>query len=133
MGSSAGALSEERREQLEDIDPSWCPTWPVEWQRTFTDLGRWVKSVRLGWDKLTGVQQWMCEHILHITPAADDEKPRPRVSQADKWALNYAAAKQYYRREGHLRVPRKHVEEVAVGGVGGRGGGADREEGGFGS
>ncbi|MFD7479878.1 helicase associated domain-containing protein [Streptomyces sp. NPDC059837] len=28
--SSAGALSDDRREQLEDIDPSWCPTWPVE-------------------------------------------------------------------------------------------------------
>lgn len=33
--SSAGALSDERREQLEDIDPSWCPAWPVEWQRAF--------------------------------------------------------------------------------------------------
>ncbi|MFI1793006.1 helicase associated domain-containing protein [Streptomyces olivaceoviridis] len=33
--SSAGALSDERREQLEDIDPSWCPSWPVEWQRAF--------------------------------------------------------------------------------------------------
>lgn len=70
-----------RREQLEDIDPSWCPTWPVEWQRAFhltrqhleqggalptepgkvlvqsEDLGRWVRTQRLGWDKLTGVQQ----------------------------------------------------------------------------
>ncbi|WP_313884336.1 helicase associated domain-containing protein [Streptomyces cynarae] len=27
--SVAGALSEERREQLEEIDPSWCPAWPV--------------------------------------------------------------------------------------------------------
>ena len=75
--SAAGALSEERREQLEDIDPSWCPAWPVEWQRAFhlvrlhleaggtlpmepgevvhqgEDLGRWVRSIRLGWDKLT--------------------------------------------------------------------------------
>ncbi|MFI1839711.1 helicase associated domain-containing protein [Streptomyces olivaceoviridis] len=33
--SSAGAMSDERREQLEDIDPSWCPAWPVEWQRAF--------------------------------------------------------------------------------------------------
>ncbi|WP_425264979.1 helicase associated domain-containing protein [Streptomyces yokosukanensis] len=31
----AEALSEERREQLEDIDPSWCPAWPVDWQRAF--------------------------------------------------------------------------------------------------
>ncbi|MFI1328252.1 Helicase associated domain protein [Streptomyces rochei] len=136
--SSAGALTEERREQLEDIDPSWCPAWPVEWQRCFhltrqhleaggtlpmqpgtvvhqgEDLGRWVRSVRLGWDKLTTVQQWMCEHILGIQPATEDEKPRPRRTQADKWALNYAAAKQFFEREGHLRVPRKHVERIAV-------------------
>lgn len=134
--SSAGALSEMRREQLDDIDPSWCPAWPVEWQRAFhlvrqhleaggtlpatpgvvvhqgEDLGRWVRSVRYGWDNLTTVQQWMCEHILGIEPAAEDEKSKPRRSQADKWAMNYAAAKQYYEREGHLRVPRKHIERV---------------------
>ncbi|MEW2297518.1 Helicase associated domain protein [Streptomyces sp. NPDC006743] len=137
--SSAGALSEERREQLEDIDPSWCPSWPVEWQRCFhlvrlhleagrplptepgdvvhqgEDLGRWVRSVRLGWDNLTAVQQWMCEQVLGIEPAAEDEKPQPRRTQADKWAMNYEAAKQFFEREGHLRVPRKHVERTVIG------------------
>ncbi|MFD8384940.1 Helicase associated domain protein [Streptomyces sp. NPDC059679] len=134
--SSAGALSDERREQLEDIDPSWCPAWPIEWQRAFhlvrlhleagralptepgdvvhqgEDLGRWVRSVRLGWDNLTTVQQWMCEQVLGIEPATEDEKPQPRRTQADKWAMNYEAAKQFFEREGHLRVPRKHVERV---------------------
>ncbi|MEW1751009.1 DEAD/DEAH box helicase [Streptomyces angustmyceticus] len=134
--SAAGALSEERREQLEDIDPSWCPAWPVEWQRAFhltrqhleagsmlptepgnvihqgADLGRWVRSVRLGWDKLTTVQQWMCEQVLGIEPATEEEKPQPRRTQADKWALNYQAAQQYYEREGHLQVPRKHIERI---------------------
>ncbi|MGY3341155.1 hypothetical protein ACVW0K_007348, partial [Streptomyces filamentosus] len=143
--SSAGALSDERREQLEDIDPSWCPAWPVEWQRRFhltrqhleeaggtlptepgkvmhqgEDLGRWVRSVRLGWDNLTTVQQWMCEQVLGIEPASEDEKPKPRRTQADKWALNYEAAKQFYEREGHLQVPRKHVERIV--------GGEDQEE-----
>jgi superfamily II DNA or RNA helicase len=137
--STAGALSEDRREQLEDIDPSWCPAWPVTWQRCFhlvrlhleaggelpmepgtivhqgEDLGQWVRSVRLGFDKRTTVQQWMCEHILGIQPATENEKPRPRTSQADKWAMNYTAAKQFYEREGHLRVPRKHVERIVVG------------------
>ncbi|MFJ2478453.1 Helicase associated domain protein [Streptomyces sp. NPDC087659] len=136
--SSAGALSEERREQLDEIDPAWCPAWPVEWQRAFhltrqhleegetlptkagevlrqgEDLGRWVRSQRLGWDKLTGVQQWMCEQVLGIQPATEDEKPKPRRTHADKWALNYAAATQYYEREGHLQVPRKHIERIAV-------------------
>ena len=137
--SSAGALSEERREQLEEIDPSWCPTWPVEWQRAFRltrqhldeacslpmspgdvvhqgeDLGRWVRTQRLGWDRLTGAQQWMCEQVLGITPASEKEKPKPRRTQADKWTLNCLAAKQYFEREGHLRVPRKHNERIVVG------------------
>ncbi|MYX07324.1 DEAD/DEAH box helicase family protein [Streptomyces sp. SID8375] len=144
--SSAGAMSQERREQLEDIDPSWCPAWPVEWQRAFhltrqhldeggtlptaagdvvrqgEDLGRWVTSVRLSWDKLTTVQQWLCEQILGIEPATEDEKPPARRTQADKWAMNYEAARQFYEREGHLRVPRKHVETITVGGDGGDGG-----------
>lgn len=134
--SSAGALPDTRREQLEDIDASWCPSWPVTWQRCFhlvrihldagealpteagevlrqgEDLGRWVTSVRYGWDQLTTVQQWMCEHVLGITPAGEDEKPPPRRTQADKWAMNYTAAQQFHEREGHLQVPRKHVETV---------------------
>ncbi|KUH35388.1 helicase [Streptomyces kanasensis] len=143
--SSAGALTDERREQLEEIDPSWCPAWPVTWQRAFhlvrvhldaggalptetgevvcqgEDLGRWGRAQRLGWEKLTTVQQWMCEQVLGITPAGEDEKPLPRRTQADKWAMNYEAARQYYQREGHLRVPRKHVETIAVGGDGSSG------------
>ncbi|MFJ9597879.1 Helicase associated domain protein [Streptomyces virginiae] len=138
--SSAGAMTAERREQLDDIDPSWCPSWPVEWQRAFhlvrlhleevggglptepgevvhqgEDLGRWVRSVRLGWDNLTTVQQWMCEQVLGITPATEEEKPPPRRTQADKWTMNYEAARQFFEREGHLRVPRKHVERIVVG------------------
>ncbi|MFG3518520.1 DEAD/DEAH box helicase [Streptomyces bobili] len=151
VGSSAGALSDERREQLEDIDPSWCPTWPVEWQRCFhltrqhleaggelpispgvvvhqgEDLGRWARAQRLGWDELTGVQQWMCEQVLGVEPATHDEKPKPRTSQADKWAMNYAAAKQYYQREGHLQVPRKHIERIIIGDDGNVGSGKDHE------
>ncbi|WP_432758642.1 Helicase associated domain protein [Streptomyces lydicamycinicus] len=144
--SSAGAMSQARREQLEDIDASWCPAWPVTWQRCFhlvrlhldeggtlptvagdvvrqgEDLGRWVMSVRLGWDKLTVVQQWMCEQVLGIEPATEGEKPKPRTSQADKWAANLAAARQFYEREGHLQVPRKHIERIAVGDGEGRSG-----------
>ncbi|MFH8886344.1 helicase associated domain-containing protein [Streptomyces californicus] len=33
--SSAGALPEMRREQLEEIDASWCPSWQVTWQRSY--------------------------------------------------------------------------------------------------
>ncbi|MFE2036209.1 helicase associated domain-containing protein [Streptomyces scopuliridis] len=101
--SSAGALSSERGEQLEEIDASWCPAWPVTWQRCFhptrlhldtggtlpttageivhrgEDLGRWVRAQRLGWARLTGAQQWMCEQVLGIEPADENEKPKPRT------------------------------------------------------
>lgn len=36
--SSAGVMPPVPREQLEEIDPSWCPTWPVTWQRCFRPL-----------------------------------------------------------------------------------------------
>ncbi|MGW1093382.1 helicase associated domain-containing protein, partial [Streptomyces sp. NPDC002596] len=129
-------------------DPSWCPAWPVTWQRCFhltrlhldaggtlptaagevvrqgEDLGRWVQAQQVGWDKLTGVQQWMLEHILGIEPASEDEEPKPRTSQAQKWALHLAAATQFYEREGHLRVPRKHTEMITLG----RNGGEDQKQ-----
>jgi hypothetical protein len=79
------------------------------------DLGRRVRAQRLGWDKLTVVQQWTCGQVLGIEPAAGDEQCEPRRSQAEKWAMHYAAARQFYEREGHLRVPRKHVEWIIVG------------------
>ncbi len=63
----------------------------------------------------------MCEHILGIEPAGEDEKPKPRRTQADKWALNYTAARQFYERDGHLRVPRKHIETIVGDGKGGSG------------
>lgn len=83
------------------------PTKPGNVVRQGEDLGRWVRTVRNGWDQLTTVQQWLCEHILGITPATEEKKPKPRRTQADKWAMNYQAAKQFYEREGHLQAPRE--------------------------
>ncbi|MFE9221675.1 Helicase associated domain protein [Streptomyces lavendulae] len=88
------------------------PTEPGEVMHQGEDLGRWVRSVRLGWDNLTTAQQWLCEHVLGIEPAGEDEMPTPRRTQAAKWAMNFEAARQFFEREGHLRVPRKHVERI---------------------
>jgi len=46
------------------------------------------------------------------TPATPDERPQTPRTQADKWALNLRAARQFHTREGHLQVPRKHIETV---------------------
>ncbi|MER5642774.1 Helicase associated domain protein [Kitasatospora sp. NPDC002227] len=79
-----GALSPDRRRALEDIDPFWCPTWPITWQRTYAtarqwwleadgrvnwaqlpvdtvfegeQLGRWVQAQRASWPRLEGDQR----------------------------------------------------------------------------
>ncbi|QLE75787.1 helicase [Streptomyces rectiverticillatus] len=147
--SSAGALTQARREALEEIDPGWCPAWDTGWQRCFRltqarlegggavptaagevivqgeDLGRWVQACRLGWDALLPVQQWMLENVLGLIPAEEHERPARRT-QEDKWALNLRAARQFHTREGHLNVPRKHIERVAPeGGAAGRQGEAE--------
>ncbi|XIE77127.1 helicase associated domain-containing protein [Streptomyces sp. SBR177] len=60
------------------------------------------------------------EHILGITPATGRARQPPRAAaglQADKWALNYKAAKTCpSEREGHsAQKARKHVERIVVG------------------
>ncbi|MFG2030522.1 Helicase associated domain protein [Streptomyces sp. NPDC048825] len=132
---SAGELPESRLEALEGIDPGWCPVWEIGWQRAFRlalahvqaggtlplragevivqgeDLGAWAAAQRLEWDKLLPAQQWLLDSALRLEPADEDERPVKRT-QGDKWAANLAAARQFHAREGHLRVPRKHVETV---------------------
>ncbi|MER7204997.1 helicase [Streptomyces sp. CB01635] len=130
-------LSESRQDALDAIDPGWCPTWDTGWQRCFRlaknhidaggilpreagvlvvqgeDLGVWVKAQRLGWDKLGAAQQWLLESVLGVEEAGEDERP-VRRTQDDKWMLNLAAARRFHAREGHLQVPRKHIEQVSV-------------------
>ncbi|MET9499726.1 helicase associated domain-containing protein [Streptomyces sp. NPDC006552] len=136
VGSEAGALTDERRQALDDIDPGWCPAWDTGWQRCLRlvqahlagggslptgagdvvvqgeDLGRWVNAQRYSYEQLLPAQQWLV-NALGIEPAEEEEQP-VKVTQAHKWALNLAAARQYRAREGHLNVPRKHVEALPM-------------------
>ncbi|MEB8342558.1 DEAD/DEAH box helicase [Streptomyces endophyticus] len=139
-GEGSGGLSVERRKELEEIDPAWCPRWPVDWQRCFhlarlhvagggslmaevgavvvagDDLGRWAREQTMRWDGLSVAQQWMLSEVLGLRPSAEPVQraaaPVQRRSRAQKWAANLEAARQYARREGHLEVPRSHVETV---------------------
>ncbi|MGW3036442.1 Helicase associated domain protein [Streptomyces sp. NPDC001178] len=137
---SSGELALSRMEALETIDPGWCPLgWDIAWQRCFRlalthvqaggelpttagelivqgeDLGAWVTAQRLDWGKLLPAQQWLIENALGLEPARVEERPARRT-QDDKWALNLAAARQFHSREGHLTVPRKHVETLRTNG-----------------
>ncbi|MFD3517454.1 Helicase associated domain protein [Streptomyces sp. NPDC058657] len=149
---AAGGLSWTRRKALDEIDPGWCPAWDAGWQRCFRlvqnhldnggsvpleagevvvqgeDLGRWVQSCRFEWEQLQPAQQWLLANALGLEPAEESERPVKRT-QNDKWNLNLAAAKAFHAREGHLMVPRKHVERVeSSGGAGVAQSGVDGRE-----
>ncbi|MFI1177485.1 DEAD/DEAH box helicase [Streptomyces melanogenes] len=132
---AAGAMPQTRLDALDDIDPGWCPAWDANWQRCFQlakahvdsgeplptqagttivqgeDLGRWINAQRHGWDQLMVGQQVLLE-ILGLEPASPHEQPAKTPTRDDKWATNLAAARQYHAREGHLNVPRKHIERL---------------------
>ncbi|MGW2964402.1 helicase associated domain-containing protein [Streptomyces sp. NPDC001220] len=134
--SYAGELSQARMEALADLDPGWCPAWEIGWQRSYRlvlahvkacgalpagpgelivqgeDLGVWVAGQRAGWKRLMPAQQWLLETV-GIEPPAEGElvAGAPR-SQDARWAANLTAARQHHAREGHLTVPRQHVEDV---------------------
>ncbi|MCZ4120280.1 DEAD/DEAH box helicase [Streptomyces sp. H39-S7] len=134
----AGTLAADRCEALDEIDPSWRPLWPVDWQRAFhqarthldaggtltghapgrlvigdDDIGRWIEAQVQQWHTLQTTQRWMLEHVLRLSPPATGRRVKTaRVSQADKRARNLAAARAYHLREGHLAVPRTHTEIV---------------------
>ncbi|MFK0160460.1 Helicase associated domain protein [Streptomyces sp. NPDC090493] len=132
----AGELSQSRMGGFSEIDPGWCPVWEIGWQRCYRlvlahvqgggavpcgpgrlvvqgeDLGIWTAGQRSGWDKLMPAQQYLLESV-GIEPADEGEPVAgARRTQDTRWVLNMTAARQFHAREGHLNVPRKHVETV---------------------
>ncbi|MFI7246458.1 DEAD/DEAH box helicase [Streptomyces qinglanensis] len=125
-----------RRERLESIDPDWNPDWPLIWQRHYAkadwllaqgatlaelqpgvslggdDIGAWLAEQPAAWHNLRQGQQERLT-ALGIQPAAHAELTEPSVpAGASRWEINLAAARQFKAREGHLRVPRPHIEVV---------------------
>ena len=138
--SCAGELSPERMEALDAVDPGWAPQgWNVAWQRCYRltlahvraggalsaaagelivqgeDLGAWISAQRGGWEQLVPAQRFLLESV-GVEPAGAGEVAGPgRRSQDERWVTHLTAARQFHMREGHLRVPRKHVETVRMG------------------
>ncbi|MFE4999260.1 Helicase associated domain protein [Streptomyces mirabilis] len=135
--TGAGELPQSRLDALDAVDPAWCPAWGIDWQRGFhlththvrsggtlpvragevivqgEDLGAWTTAQRAGWETLMPAQQWLLDSVLGLESVSEAEQQPARRTQADRWATHLAAARQFHAREGHLRVPRKHVEEMA--------------------
>ncbi|WP_434587090.1 Helicase associated domain protein [Streptomyces sp. A5-4] len=129
-----GALSDGRKAALAGVDPYWCPQWPLVWQRCYVllqrhvaaggsgdvtsghvmageDIGAWLGRQRVGWDILHAQQRRLLAE-LGVTPADRGAQGVARVTHDGKFTTNLAAARAYAQREGHLNVPRTHVEAV---------------------
>ncbi|MFF7249870.1 Helicase associated domain protein [Embleya sp. NPDC008237] len=134
----------ERWERLAAIDPDWNPTgrndparrWSLDWQRILTtirlhtegggnldelvpghtvggeDVGAWLQRQRRSGAGLTPAQR----EALAGVGVEVAGPPAQRAAPVDRWALTLAAAAAFREREGHLTVPRKHVETVEVDG-----------------
>ncbi|TDC04968.1 helicase, partial [Streptomyces sp. 8K308] len=99
------------------------------------DVGTWLRRQRHGWKHLTQAQRELLGDLgigpLQTPPTAvveDPEEPvgpetsgttvpaarKPSSGRAGSFQRGLAAARQYLAREGHLRVPRGHVEHLAL-------------------
>ncbi|WP_331768012.1 DEAD/DEAH box helicase family protein [Embleya sp. NBC_00896] len=76
------------------------------------DIGAWLERQRRGGTGLTLAQR----EALAGVGVEVAEVPAQRAASVDRWALTLAAAAAFREREGHLTVPRKHVETVEAGG-----------------
>ncbi|MFJ3906406.1 Helicase associated domain protein [Streptomyces sp. NPDC090025] len=129
---------------LSEIDEDWNPAWPPDWQRHYAalrelivdeegradvlpgvtvhgmDIGAWLARQRTPtvWAAMTEGQRRRLG-ALGVIPGA----PEPEASTLAKasgapvntFERSIAALAQYKGREGHLRVPRAHVERLADG------------------
>ncbi|MGV0101252.1 Helicase associated domain protein [Streptomyces californicus] len=134
--------ADERRRALEAIDPEWCPPWPADWQRAYAatrdllseeqgairaddilpgstvhgvDIGAWLtrQADPTVWAGLLPEQRTRLEALGLTPPPAPatkaKTKPTATVSAFDR---GITALAQYAAREGHLKIPRQHIEET---------------------
>ncbi|MFE1927125.1 Helicase associated domain protein [Streptomyces asoensis] len=127
---------------LEAVDEDWNPAWPAEWQRHYAalrelvrdeegraevlpgftvhgmDIGKWLARQRKPevWQALHNGQRERLER-LGITPLVEEpETPvKPSTALVSAFERGVAALAQYKTREGHLTVPRAHVERLEDG------------------
>ncbi|GCE01858.1 hypothetical protein [Embleya hyalina] len=90
-------------------------------------IGRWVERRVAGWARLNPAQREALLAVGVAAPTAGAVAERPGVSggpragrsRDEAFAVGLAAAGVFFAREGHLEVPRGHVEAVDVPGVAG--------------
>ncbi|GAB7035975.1 Helicase associated domain protein [Streptomyces sp. NPDC021749] len=131
----------QRREALERIDRDWNPPWPFDWQQRYAalaavladgatlaeiqpgvtinghDIGTWLHMQRQGWERLSnGQRERLTELGVEPLPADAVQGPeKGRKGSTGAFERGIAALAQYKGREGHVKVPRAHTEQLEDG------------------
>ncbi|MGC0379785.1 Helicase associated domain protein [Streptomyces sp. SAI-129] len=134
-----GVLSAERAAQLAEIDPDWCPAWPIDWQRHYAgvralvvdggaaveeitpgvsvhgaDVGKWLQRQRETWTELSQAQRERLTALGMDAPEPVAAEAAPKAGgRAAAWERGCTAARAYLAREGTLTgVSRGHIERI---------------------
>ncbi|AZS89586.1 DEAD/DEAH box helicase [Streptomyces griseoviridis] len=130
QAAADGTLPPPYERALKDIDPYWNPSWPREWQRMCTraragrltipagplpthadDLTRWLDEQFDAFPTLTkGQQSQLAALALRHDPLALALR-RPHGHQARTHAQGLRAARRFFRRHQHLRVPADYADD----------------------
>ncbi|MFJ2863985.1 Helicase associated domain protein [Kitasatospora sp. NPDC087314] len=80
-----GALASERRAALEEIDPWWCPAWPITWQRAYATARQWwlESDGRVDWAQLPADVVFEGEQLGRWVRAQRADWPGLEASQRD--------------------------------------------------
>ncbi|MET9438060.1 Helicase associated domain protein [Streptomyces sp. NPDC006551] len=137
----ADQLTAARTKALEDLDPHWNPAWPLTWQRTYQAarhhrkaghnladvprifvtregirLGEWLRAQRSTPPAHPGQLLLLQDLGLHTTtPPSGQQLSLSARERSLQRGLEAAAA--FLAREGHLKVPQRHIEQLATGPV----------------
>ncbi|MEV0920155.1 Helicase associated domain protein [Streptomyces sp. NPDC049967] len=139
-----GALADkpEWETALREVDEDWNPSWPPEWQRHYAvvremlaeesilayiepgvtvhgmNIGKWLAKQRTPevWEALTDGQRERLEAVGVVPIVAELEAPaKPSTPPVSAFEKGVAALAQYKAREGSVKVPRAHVEQLEDG------------------
>ncbi len=132
----------EWEQALREVDELWNPAWPANWQRHYAalrelvrdeegqvhvlpgvtvhgmDIGKWLNRQRKPevWRALTGGQRELLEQLgITPLPREAEEPAKPSTAPLSAFERGLAALAQYKAREGHLTIPRAHVERLEDG------------------
>ncbi|MFJ8955271.1 Helicase associated domain protein [Streptomyces sp. NPDC102381] len=109
----------ERAAALTALDPWWNPPWPITWQRAYhaaadTAAGPspWLAAQCARVDRLHPDQHRLLKDLGLDLP--DTARPAASVVRHRELAFQrgLAAAQAFREREGHLKVPQRHIEEI---------------------